>query len=312
MKPALIRGAQPVAAAYEEVIARFVQWAESDDNIRAAFIIGSRTRTDHPADEWADLDIAIIARDANRYWLSPAWVSNIGNCWLSFIEDAAGGGRELRVMFEGGLDVDFAPVSFDLLRTMLERDEIQALQLAVGRGMRILLDRDGITRRIEPLVGTVPAYQPPTEAVYINTVSDFWYYAVWTAKHLRRGELWWAKSGCDSHQKSLLSSMLEWHARATAGSAHDTWFRGRFLEEWIDPRARAVLSGIYARYDEPDVWRALGETMALFRWVAVETARRLGYRYPSDADRHAAEIVELLGAVGTSCAMRACSNEQPE
>jgi hypothetical protein len=26
------------------------------DDIRAAFIIGSRARADHPADEWSDLD----------------------------------------------------------------------------------------------------------------------------------------------------------------------------------------------------------------------------------------------------------------
>jgi hypothetical protein len=24
-------------------------------------------------------------------------------------------------------------------------------------------------------------------------VSDFWYHALWSAKHLRQGELWWAK-----------------------------------------------------------------------------------------------------------------------
>ena len=52
-----------------------------------------------------DLDIAIIARDANRYWQNPTWVNNVGDCWLSFVEDAAGGGgRELRVLFAGGLD----------------------------------------------------------------------------------------------------------------------------------------------------------------------------------------------------------------
>lgn len=32
----------------------FTSWAKSTDDIRAAFIVGSRARVDHPADEWAD------------------------------------------------------------------------------------------------------------------------------------------------------------------------------------------------------------------------------------------------------------------
>lgn len=42
------------AESYEQLIQRFVRWAETEENVRAAVIIGSRSRTDHPADEWAD------------------------------------------------------------------------------------------------------------------------------------------------------------------------------------------------------------------------------------------------------------------
>lgn len=36
--------------AYAALEARFVEWARSEDGIRAAVVIGSRARTDHPAD----------------------------------------------------------------------------------------------------------------------------------------------------------------------------------------------------------------------------------------------------------------------
>ena len=43
--------------AYEWLIARFSEWAQTQPDIRLAFVIGSRARVeDHPADEWADLD----------------------------------------------------------------------------------------------------------------------------------------------------------------------------------------------------------------------------------------------------------------
>jgi len=58
---------------------------------------------------------------------------------------------------------------------------------------------------------------PPAPAEFLNAVNDFWYHAVWTAKKLRRGELWIAMSCLDSYMKRRLLQMIEWHARATHG-----------------------------------------------------------------------------------------------
>ena len=104
---------------------------------------------------------------------------------------------------------------------------------------------------------TTPLNRQPDAAEFVNAVSDFWYHTLWCAKHLRRGELWWAKSGIDMHLKGYLQRMLEWHARATRGDSHDTWLRGRFLEEWADPRAVAELNRAFAHYDAADMARAL-------------------------------------------------------
>lgn len=38
---------------YARLEERVTAWVEDDPGIRAAVVIGSRTRTDHPADEWA-------------------------------------------------------------------------------------------------------------------------------------------------------------------------------------------------------------------------------------------------------------------
>ena len=140
----------------------------------------------------------------------------------------------------------------------------------------------------------VPLVSPPTQAEFLEVVNDFWYHTIWTAKHLRRGELWWAKSCCDDYLKLRLRRMMEWHARATKGQSYDTWMRGRFLEEWVDPRALKELGGIFAHYDAEDVWRALLATMGLFRWMAVETAERLGYPYLKLGDERATEFVKAI------------------
>ena len=117
---------------------------------------------------------------------------------------------------------------------------------------------------------------------------------VWTATKLRRGELLTAKGCCDGYMKDLLLWMTIWHAGAARGWTYDTWHRGRFFEEWADPRVVAGLHAAYAHYDAADVARALWATMDLFRWVARETTAHLGYPYPGSAEERVVALVTTV------------------
>jgi aminoglycoside 6-adenylyltransferase len=284
-----------VAAAYEQLMDHFVTWAETEANIRAAIVIGSRARTDHPADQWSDLDVLIFAEDPQPYQ-GVDWLQHVGTPWLSFLEPTPDGqGYERRVLFEGGLDVDFVPLPVAYLEQWLTQGFPPDLADMVSRGVRFLVDKEGFAARLDALNIEPPPYTPPAEAEFLNGVHDFWYHTVWTSKHLRRGELWWAKSCCDGYLKGLLHRMLAWHARATQDEV-DTWMRGRYLEEWADPRAVEALADAYAHYNEADVWRALQATMDLFGWLTVETAEALGYSYPTEGEAHARTLVKRMAA----------------
>ncbi len=286
-----------VTAAYEQLIERLIAWAEIEDNIRTVIVIGSRARLDHPADAWSDLDVLIFANDPEPYWASTNWLSHIGTPWLTFLEPTPNGhGFERRVLFEGGLDVDFVPSPVAELDAMLTQGFPPDIADMIHRGIRILVDKDGFTERLQATTPKPPAYAPPTDPQFLNLVNDFWYHTVWTSKHLRRGELWWAKSCCDGYLKNLLRQMLEWHAHASQGAEVDTWMRGRFLEAWADARAVEALPTVFAHYDEEDIWRALLATMKLFHWLAVETADLLGYAYPTIGEARATELVQELFA----------------
>jgi len=278
---------------YDLITQRFVEWARAEDAIRAAIVIGSRAREDHPADEWADLDILVLSRDTSRYVSDPGWVAAIGDAWISFIEaTAAGQGSERRVLFAGGVDVDFAFFTVDEIETLFRSDP-QAAGTALGRGFRVLLDKDGLVARL--FDGSPPAEDDaaslPDAATFEQLASDFWYHAVWTAKHLRRGELWWAKLACDTHMKELLRRALEWEAVA---AGRDPWFRGRFFEEWADPVILHGLRRAFARYDEDEVWAALAVTMDLFGEVSRRMAAALGAPSPAAAEEHARALVDQL------------------
>jgi aminoglycoside 6-adenylyltransferase len=285
-----------ITEAYERLIEKFVRWAQTEANIRAAFVIGSRARVDHPADEWSDLDVIFLANDPEPYWTAADWLHHIGNPWLTFIEPTPDGREfERRVLFEGGLDVDFVPSFVTGFRQMLDEGLPPDLADMFHRGVRVLVDKDNLLKRLKAMKIEPPTPLPPPESEFLNVVNDFWYHTVWTTKHLRRGELWWAKGCCDVYLKELLRRMLEWHTRAVKGQRTDTWMRGRFLEEWADPRAVDSLPMVFAHYDQEDIRRALLATMELFRWLAIETAELLSYPYPFFGDDRATELVLNLG-----------------
>ena len=75
--------------------------------------------------------------------------------------------------------------------------------------------------------------------------------------------------------------------------------RGRFLEEWADPRAVMELRRAFARYDTDEIRCALAATMDLFRWLSVEAAGQWGYAYPTFGAERATELVgELMAEKG--------------
>jgi len=281
---------------YDELIRQITNWAVTTPDVRAALILGSRARQDHPADEWSDLDILVFTHNLEQFVHSDEWVTAIAPTWLTFVQRTGDGQVwERRTLYAGGLDVDVAFNPAEWLDSMLLSVPPAAIDI-FGRGVKILVDKDG--RLAQIMAMPLPAaaqIERPTSQEFTNATSNFWYHTLWSAKHLRRGELWWAKSCVDMYLKMLLQTMLEWHARATQGQSYDTWLRGRFLEEWADPRAVGQLYHVFAHYEPGDIARALRATMDLYRWLEDETASIWGYRSPSEGEQQAvAETLHLL------------------
>lgn len=292
-----------VSDAYDRLIQCFIDWAETVPDIRSAVILGSRARTNRPADDWSDLDLIFFTTTPQTYLTTTDWISRMGPYWLMFIEKTADGrGRERRVLFENALDVDFVPIPAEALSTNAPPD---AFMVSIfHRGYRVILDKDNVLEAVARAILTVPEPLPqmPTEGEFLNVVNDFWYHIVWSAKKMRRGELWMALSCLNNYLKgACIQPMITWHARALHGPDYDTWMNGRFLDQWADPRVVEGLRATYARYDADDFWRALFGSMELFRWLAPETAEKLGYPYPAESEQRVTEWVKTCFAESLVC-----------
>jgi len=288
-----------IAESYEKLIQRFCEWAKERVDIRAGAVIGSRARLDHPADEWADLDLVIVTTNPEFYLSTTDWVNELGKPLLTFIEPTATGGeKERRVLFERMMDVDFAIMPAErnqkLLMATENKQDMMQIANVVARGMRILIDKDSMLTKLQSFVDTMekPAPKKPTPHEFLELVSDFLYHAVFTAKHLKRGELWWTVVCLDCYLQDLMKTMIEWHALAVHSEHYDTWFHGRFLEEWAEPKVTSELRNTFAHYDNEDIKCSLLASMNLFRRIAIETANKLNYAYPTETDEQIRKWIE--------------------
>jgi aminoglycoside 6-adenylyltransferase len=269
---------------------RIIAWAEMQPNIRTILVVGSRARRDHPADEWADLDLQTFATDFGEYLSCTDWLDDLGTVWMCIPFQRWGGEPERLAVFEGGYKVDFHFFRVDELGQMVQT---QTLDDVYQRGYHVLVDKDDLAVQLPPSPFAPPPADKPTENDFILTVKEFWYDVLFQAKTIRRRDLWFVKGG-DGHLKNVLLKMIEWHAHATHGWEYDTWHAGKFILEWTDSQTREALNNVFGHFDAADSWRALLASIDLFRRLATETASQLGYVYPTTLDKNVTQYVNRL------------------
>lgn len=283
-----MRQREEVNQVYEVLLRRFLQWAQTQPNIRAVIQVGSRMRQDHPADEWADLDLMLYLTQPEFYLYNRDWLEAIAPVWLAVEARTAGNDPELLVMFKDGYNIDFvmcAVRALDWLRDNAHLDPV------FQRGARVLLDRDGVAADAVAHPPRIPAHHPPSEEEFQNVCEMFAYVSVYISRQIRRGELWMAQTR-DATQKGLLLRMLEWHAGVMSNWQRDTWHGGRFIEEWADMRALAAFPFIFGRYNPIDASKALLASVNLFHWLAHDVAERLEFAYPLQREVNTLNLIE--------------------
>ncbi len=283
-------------ALYGAIIDRFTSWVEGDPGIQAAIVIGSRARTDHPADPWSDLDIVTFADDPGRLLEDTSWLERLGEPAITFVHGTPiGGFAERRVLFRNGCDLDVPILSASLIGALTGDEPEASLTEVFGgvmaRGYRILLDRSGKLQR--SLAGiSAPTPMPPTQASLDETLADFWYHCVWTAKKLRRGEIYTAHDCLDGYLRHLMMRLIRWNAEHHGGSWHGT----RFMEEWLPPEVADVLPGTWALHTAGDIARAMERMMLVVSRLAPLIAADHGLTFgPDDEDVARGLIRDIVG-----------------
>jgi aminoglycoside 6-adenylyltransferase len=270
---------------YDTLTAHITQWAADQSDIQAVIAVGSQARGD--ADLWSDLDLLLFTANRDRY-LEAEWLGTFGKVWLTYMDKTGLGDPEWFVIYDGGLKADIVLLRVDEpaadLEDLLRRYPYQGV---FRRGIKVLFDRHGEPRPIPPQPAVIPA--PPSAAAFDHTISGLLLESVTTAKFIARGDFWRAQHWLAYDLRSALLRLVEWHSHG-----RDTWYNGRFLNTWADPRVMVAMPNTFALYERESLTIALLTLLDTCRFVGEETAQRFGFTYPHETQDKITSLIETI------------------
>jgi aminoglycoside 6-adenylyltransferase len=275
------------------------QWASAKDEIRAVLLTSTRAVPNAHIDILSDYDVILIVRDIYLFVSDKTWLNDFGEVlvvyWDSIYPHPVFGIDCCAnvTQYSDGLKIDFTLWSVELFQKIVAApvllDELEA-------GYKILIDKDDLTLAMQP--PTFKAYlpKPPTLEQYQAHVNDFLTDAPYVAKCLRRGELLPLKWALDYDMKHVyLRQVLEWYVGIQHGwSVPVGLLLGKGLKRVLPKEMWERLEQTYAGADIQENWKALENTMELFRQVASEVGEHLGYAYPNDLHARVAAYSERI------------------
>jgi Streptomycin adenylyltransferase. len=282
----------------DPVIAKLIQWAEGRDAIRAMLLTSTRAVPNATVDELSDYDVVLVVEDIHPFHEERSWLKDFGEVlvtyWDPIYPDPEYGLEKFGnvIQYADGLKIDFTLWPLALLQKIVQSP---ALPAEMDAGYRILLDKDNLTQAIKSPTYTAYIPVPPTKEAYQKAIEEFFSDAPYVAKCLLRGELLPAKWCLDYDMKHVyLRPMLEWLMGLHHNWSLHTGSLGKGLKKKLPPEIWSQLEASYAGADTADNGESLFRTMALFRQVAMEVGKGLGYDYPLDLDERVTAFVKNM------------------
>jgi aminoglycoside 6-adenylyltransferase len=282
----------------DDTIKRLVEWGEKQKTVRAMLLTSTRAVPHAPLDDLSDFDVVLVVKDIHLFYNDRSWLNDFGEVLVAYWDpiyfDPDTGADKFGnvIQYVDGLKIDFTLYPVSWLQKIVQ---LPALPDELDAGYRILLDKDVLTQRMKPPTYSAYIPKPPTHEHYQKWIHDFFSDAPYVAKCLQRGELLPLKWCLDYDMKHVyLRQMLEWKIGLDTYWSIPVGSLGKGLKKRLSPEIWSQLEACYAGAAADENWKALFNTMTLFREVAIEVGKRLGYDYPLDMDQRVTAFVKEL------------------
>lgn len=270
-----------------------IDWATSNNAIRAVLLTSSLTNPNAPQDDFSDLDIEFIIDDLPAFLTDDSWLYTFGKVISKVVEDedAFDGKHAMRMV----LYDDYVKVDFKLYGKTAFINEVnnEELQEDWDVGYKVLVDKDQLTNNIKPPTHQTVVIKKPTEQKFNQVFNDFWWDMTYVAKCLARDEIFYAKFMSENMMRTdYLVPIIEWYIAIKHNWNITTNKHGRLFKKNLPPALWKRIEATFSGSNIEDNWQALFAYADLGHDLGVELAAALGYHYPIQLEN---DIRDYLG-----------------
>jgi len=262
----------------EEIKKLIIDFARSDERIRAVLLNGSRANSKISPDEYQDYDIVYVVDNIESFISDKGWTNVFGDKLIWQLPDE---------MVVGNEEPDRAS-QFSLLMIFTDANRID-LTLLSKTGIDInnkpdsltivWLDKDDMFSNIDLPNDSDHLVKQPTEKEFLDTCNEFWWVCTYVAKGLLRNEIIYSKEMLETVVRPMFMNVISWHIGVETNFSVSIGKAGKFMSKFQSPELYQQILQTYSDQVVENNWRALFLMMDIFSQLARTVSRKLKFRY---------------------------------
>lgn len=247
--------------------------AFKEENIRAAYIEGSRTNPNAPEDIFQDYDIVYIVTTTKPFREDKEWINNFGKIlYMHYPEDNVFYPSDVENCY--GWQIQFADGNRMDLHVCTKENALANLEL-----YQILVDKDGIVPYPQETTDERYWVKEPREIEFKCTCSDFWWCLNNVAKGLWRNELPYAMDVINFVLRPHLKRLLEWKMGIENNFSVSAGKSCKYFKKYLQEETYRQFLATYSIAEIESIWNSVFEMCDLFQSTAVELSKKQKFVY---------------------------------
>jgi aminoglycoside 6-adenylyltransferase len=285
-----------------EILNLILKIAESDYNIRAVLLNGSRANPKARTDKYQDFDIVYIVSHIETFLYDHSWIDIFGERIILQMPDemtigikdekSVGGAKSVAGVFTDhnhpvvGVFTDhnrgfhYLMLFKDKIRIDLTLFPVEKLETFKKSSLTILLlDKDNLFKNLPPPSDEDYLIQPPSEKEFNDCCNEFWWVSTYVAKGLARNEIIYALEMLEIHVRPMFLKIIEWYIGIEKSFSVSFGMHGKFMKDHISPELYEKILSTYPGGNTENIWSCLFLMTKLFSDLAdkISTTLELSY-----------------------------------
>ena len=267
-----------------EMMNLILDFVSKDDNIRGAYLNGSRANPKVIKDEYQDYDVVFACLEIGSYQKDHSWIDHFGK--VAIIQEPDKTETQVEQSLIKTDSVTFLILYQDDIRTDLTFKTMKAALADYGTDSAtvLLADKDQCFKPLDPPSDKDYHIQKPSPFMVNSAINEFYWCLQNVAKGLARDQVPYALWMMNEPIRHMLDRMIQWKIAKDHSYAVSTGSHGKTFKRYLSPQLYQQWEATFSDAKIESVWQSAFNSITLFSALAKEVCDDLSIKYPDDEE----------------------------